>query len=78
MLQHGTSRIPVYDHEEDLDDVIGVVFAKDVLKALHQGKPDMPLREIVREARYVPESKKVAELLAGDAAREVPHGARHR
>jgi putative hemolysin len=63
VLQHGTSRIPVYNHDEDLDDVIGVVFAKDVLKALHQGKHDMPLSEVVREARYVPESKKVADLL---------------
>jgi CBS domain containing-hemolysin-like protein len=63
VLEHGTSRIPVYDHEEDLDSVIGVIFAKDVLKALHQGKGDAPLREVVREARYVPESKKVADLL---------------
>jgi CBS domain containing-hemolysin-like protein len=63
VLRHGTSRIPVYDHDGDLDETIGVVLSKDVLKALHQGRPDMPLREIVREARYVPESKKVAELL---------------
>ncbi len=41
----------------------GVVFAKDVLKALHQGRQDIPLSEIVRPARYVPESKKVADLL---------------
>ena len=63
VVEHGTSRIPVYDADGDLDDVIGVVFAKDVLKALHQGKHDMPLSEIAREARYVPESKKVADLL---------------
>jgi len=63
VLEHGTSRIPVYDADGDLDDVIGIVFAKDVLKALHQGKSDIPLAEIVREARYVPESKKVADLL---------------
>ena len=63
VLTHGTSRIPVYDADEDLDDVVGIVFAKDVLKALHQGKHDMPLAEVVREARYVPESKKVADLL---------------
>jgi len=61
VLEHGYSRIPVY--HEDLDDVIGVVFAKDVLKALHQGTVDMPLAEIGRRARYVPESKKVADLL---------------
>jgi CBS domain containing-hemolysin-like protein len=63
VVEHGTSRIPVYDADGDLDDVIGIVFAKDVLKALHQGKHDMPLSEIVREARYVPESKKAADLL---------------
>jgi len=61
VLQHGFSRIPVFT--EDLDDVMGIVFAKDVLKALHQGKHDAPLRDIVREAHFVPESKKVADLL---------------
>jgi putative hemolysin len=72
VLQHGISRIPVYNAKEDLDDVVGIVFAKDVLKALHQGKHDMPLRDIVREANYVPESKKVADLL-----REMQHGKFH-
>lgn len=63
VVEQGSSRIPVYDADGDLDAVIGIVFAKDVLKALHQGKHDMPLADIVREARYVPESKKVADLL---------------
>jgi putative hemolysin len=63
VLTHGTSRIPVYDADEDLDHVTGIVFAKDVLKALHQGKHDMPLADVVRDARFVPESKKVADLL---------------
>ena len=63
VVEHGASRIPVYDADGDLDDVTGIVFAKDVLKALHQGKHDMKLADIVREARYVPESKKVADLL---------------
>jgi len=61
VLEHGYSRIPVY--QDDLDNVIGMVFAKDVLKALHQGKHDMPLRDIVRQAHFVPEQKKVADLL---------------
>ncbi len=61
VLEHGYSRIPVYD--DDLDNVIGVVFAKDVLKALHQGKQDMPLADVVRAAYFVPEQKKVADLL---------------
>jgi CBS domain containing-hemolysin-like protein len=61
VLQHGYSRIPVF--QDDLDTVVGMVYAKDVLKALHQGKHDMPLADIVREARFVPESKRVADLL---------------
>ena len=41
VLEHGYSRVPVY--QEDLDDVVGMIYAKDVLKALHQGKHDAPL-----------------------------------
>ncbi len=61
VLEHGYSRVPVY--REDLDDVAGIVYAKDVLKALHQGKHDVPLNEVIRETHYIPETKKIAELL---------------
>src|SRR5205085_1273412 len=46
VLTHGYSRLPVF--REDLDDVVGFVYAKDVLKAIHQGKHDMPLADVVR------------------------------
>jgi putative hemolysin len=61
VLEHGYSRIPVF--HEDLDDVVGVVFAKDVLKAMHQGDGERALTDICRPARFVPESKRVADLL---------------
>ncbi len=61
VLEHGYSRIPVFT--DDLDDVLGIVYAKDVLKAIFQGKADAPLRDVVRDAHFVPESKKVADLL---------------
>jgi putative hemolysin len=61
VLTHGYSRVPVF-HEE-LDEIVGICYAKDVLKALHQGKQDSPLAEIVRQAHYVPETKKIADLL---------------
>ena len=61
VLTHGYSRIPVF-HEE-LDNIVGIIYAKDVLKALHQGKQDSPLSEVVREAHFVHETKKVSELL---------------
>jgi putative hemolysin len=61
VLRRGFSRIPVF--RDDLDNMDGIVFAKDVLKALYQGQADMPLTDILRPAHFVPESKKVADLL---------------
>ena len=61
VLRHGYSRIPVF--REDLDDVVGIVFAKDVLKAMHQGREDISLEDICRDAHFVPEVKRVSELL---------------
>ncbi|MDP8957048.1 MAG: hemolysin family protein [Actinomycetota bacterium] len=61
MLRHGYSRIPVY--RESVDDIAGVVYAKDVLRHLHAGKENVRLETIMREPYFVPETKKVAELL---------------
>ena len=62
MLRHGYSRIPVY--RGDLDHIEGVLFAKDVLNALHQGEPDSAdRRRSLRPVEFVPESKRVGELL---------------
>jgi CBS domain containing-hemolysin-like protein len=61
IVRWGFSRLPVYRAE--LDDIVGFVYAKDVLKALYQGKADVPLEENTRPAHFVPEVKKVAELL---------------
>ena len=61
MLRHGYSRIPVY--REDLDHCEGFVYAKDLLRALHQGQQDLPLAQVMRPAHFIPESKKVNVLL---------------
>jgi putative hemolysin len=61
MLRHGFSRVPVY--REDLDHCEGFVYAKDLLRALHQRQQDLPLAQVMRPAHFVPDSKKVAELL---------------
>jgi CBS domain containing-hemolysin-like protein len=61
ILRHGYSRIPVY--RENLDDIVGVVYAKDLLRHLHAGKADVPLEKIMREPYVVPETKRVADLL---------------
>ncbi len=61
VLRHGYSRIPVY--AEDGDEIIGIVYAKDVLRELHSGQNGRSLSELARRAYFVPESKKVADLL---------------
>jgi len=61
VLSKGVSRIPVY--RGDIDHIEGVILAKDVLRALHQGKHDVPLLELCRPARFVPMSKRVSDLL---------------
>ena len=53
------SRIPVYD--ESIDDIQGILFVKDILKPLKDGK-DINIKEILREPYFVPESKDIDEL----------------
>jgi len=62
--QTGRSRIPVY--EENLDHVLGMLYAKDLLAWLAQAQREgeFRLRSILREALFVPETKTVRELLA--------------
>ncbi len=61
MVDDGYSRVPVY--EGNIDNIAGVVHAKEVLKHLAKGRRPA-LREIMRPAHFVPESKKVHEMLA--------------
>jgi putative hemolysin len=60
-LQGGFSRIPVY--EESIDNIIGVLYTKDMLKQLREGHNDSPIRDLVRSAYFVPETKKLDDLL---------------
>ncbi len=55
------SRVPVY--EESVDHVVGLVYAKDLLKTLRDCATDAPLRSLLRPAYFVPESKRLDELL---------------
>jgi CBS domain containing-hemolysin-like protein len=55
------SRVPVY--EESVDRIVGLLYAKDLLKTLRDCPVDLPLRSLLRPAYFVPESKRVDELL---------------
>jgi CBS domain containing-hemolysin-like protein len=59
--KHGYSRIPIY--EGDVDNVVGVVYAKDLLKKITDLSQDAKLRGHGRAPLFVPEQKKVLELL---------------
>jgi putative hemolysin len=65
VVKSGHSRVPVF--EGDIDNVIGLLYAKDLLKV---GSADN-LRKLLRKAYFVPESKKVDALLAEMQARGV-------
>ena len=57
----GYSCIPVYDGT--VDEVVGLAYAKDVLRRLHDGQADKPLADILRPAPFMPESMRAAERL---------------
>ena len=57
----GYSRIPVY--EQGIDDIAGVVFTKDLMRAERDGRSAMEVRTLVRPAHFVPETKRVHELM---------------
>jgi CBS domain containing-hemolysin-like protein len=60
-LEGGFSRIPVY--EDTIDNIIGVLYTKDMLKQLRENRGSQPISNLVRQAYYVPETKKLDDLL---------------
>ncbi len=60
MIEHGHSRLPVY--EGNTDHITGVVYVRDLLVPLREGKHDRPVLDVLRPAFFVPETKKVDEL----------------
>ncbi|MEX2393701.1 MAG: hemolysin family protein [Actinomycetota bacterium] len=69
-IKEGFSRIPVFENEPD--NVIGVVYAKDLFRKLRgNGDEGGDLRSIVREAYFVPETMRVNDLLREMQKRKV-------
>jgi len=61
IIGSGHSRIPVY--EGNVDSIVGIVHAKDLLPALSRGERDLALRSVMRLPLVVPENRQVGELL---------------
>ena len=68
-LEYGRSRLPVF--EESLDKVVGILYVKDMLRAVRDGNLDVSLRELARTAIEVPETKRVGELFREFQAKRV-------
>lgn len=61
MCQNGHSRLPVF--EESIDTIVGIVHSRDLLAILGRGESDKALREAMRPAFFIPESKRLDDLL---------------
>jgi CBS domain containing-hemolysin-like protein len=69
LVESGHSRVPVYD--DSIDNVIGLLYAKDLLKLQASQEEKPTLRKYLRPAYYVPETKMVDDLLAEMQAKGV-------
>lgn len=62
VLSAGHSRIPVFD--DTIDNIVGLLYAKDLLRVWKEGGTARRLRELLRPAHFVPEAKTLDKLLA--------------
>ena len=69
-LESGHTRLPVY--KESIDNVSGVATVPDMMRALRHNEKDEAVTRVMRPVHYVPETKKVDELL-----RELQKGRMH-
>ena len=61
-IEHGYSRLPVLAPGED-DDIVGLAFTKDLMRAEREGGGGRPFTEFVRPVRFIPENKPVNRLM---------------
>ena len=61
VIAHGYSRIPVTG--DGSDDIKGIVYAKDLLKLMNEGASPVAVSEMLRPAYFVPETKKISDML---------------
>ena len=61
MIDNGFSRIPIY--EGIIDNIVGVLYVKDIMNAIKDGKTDVPIKDFSRPAYFIPETKSIIEIL---------------
>lgn len=58
---HEFSRMPVY--RDNLDNIVGILYAKDLLSLVDRGELDAPVKPLLHKANYVPETMTVLEFM---------------
>jgi putative hemolysin len=61
-IDSGYSRLPFFS--ESIDNILGFLYAKDLLSTFESKEEDVNLRDLLREAYFIPETKKADDLLA--------------
>jgi CBS domain containing-hemolysin-like protein len=69
LLKSGYSRVPVFD--ETVDRTLGLLYAKDLLRVWRQGEQLHELRGLLRPVHFIPEAKRVDELMAEMQAQRI-------
>ncbi|MBE9474971.1 MAG: HlyC/CorC family transporter, partial [Chloroflexi bacterium] len=69
LQQSGHSRVPVF--KDSVDNILGLLYAKDLLGIWREGKREISLSDQLRQVYFVPESKKAGELLAELQAKRI-------
>jgi CBS domain containing-hemolysin-like protein len=69
IVKSGHSRIPVF--KDKIDHIVGLLYAKDLLKPLKDGQSDFQILDLVREVFFIPETKMISELLKEFQARRM-------
>src|SRR5829696_3179416 len=70
MTEKGHSRLPVY--RESIDEIVGILYAKDLLPFVIGSTRMLPIKQLLRPAYLVPESKRLDDLL-GELRRNRVH-----
>jgi CBS domain containing-hemolysin-like protein len=70
-VEDGFSRLPVLrKDDDDVDDVVGIVYVKDLVIAERQGNGTNPITDLIRQVEVVPENKLVADLMRSMQAKK--------